>query len=422
MSTRHLCCWIFAFALATVASAQTAPKPTAKTEVKAEVIVTSGAIVAKKATPKPAWTPAPQRPRLPAITKPPAQWSPTELDPAGVRGWFSVVWSPLDRLPQTPAEWQAWIADASARNVARHEAALMRSEEIARTYAQSTRHIVRALYLLRLIAADTDAFADKSLSTHREVALRTQLAQEVQRLQPALERVDETRAAFAIAKDPKTPPLFMPKSTQHIRANTAPSRWWLAQNTLQMIHQSRYVAPLAVQTARREAATYHDLLLAGIAPHPATPTDPATTAPQPYVPYDTPIPLEDAQLTAATAPPLPVVAPPANATAQVTTETLHNDPPLHVVAAAAGIVELAATVPDLGITVIIAHPDNLYTIYSNLDSTPLATGQRVSAGETIGTPSPLTGRKRGFRFDIRHNDKPTTNPKFNPCALLQTTN
>jgi len=78
-----------------------------------------------------------------------------------------------------------------------------------------------------------------------------------------------------------------------------------------------------------------------------------------------------------------------------------------VFAAAAGTVKLAEWSAGYGNTVIIDHEDGYSTCYGHLDDIAVSGGQKVEAGEQIGTVG-ATGMATGphLHFELRIDDEP----------------
>ena len=70
---------------------------------------------------------------------------------------------------------------------------------------------------------------------------------------------------------------------------------------------------------------------------------------------------------------------------------------------AAGRVAFADTYDDHGNTVILDHGDHYYSVYSNLGSAEVRTGESVSSGGRIGVVGLGNGHGAALYFELRHN-------------------
>ncbi len=70
---------------------------------------------------------------------------------------------------------------------------------------------------------------------------------------------------------------------------------------------------------------------------------------------------------------------------------------------APGRVAFADTYDDHGITVILDHGDHYYSVYSNLGSAEVRTGESVSSGGRIGVVGAGNGHGAALYFELRHN-------------------
>jgi septal ring factor EnvC (AmiA/AmiB activator) len=70
---------------------------------------------------------------------------------------------------------------------------------------------------------------------------------------------------------------------------------------------------------------------------------------------------------------------------------------------AAGRVAFADSYDDYGITVILDHGDHYYSVYSNLGSAEVRTGESVSSGGRIGVVGAGNGHGAALYFELRHN-------------------
>lgn len=76
-----------------------------------------------------------------------------------------------------------------------------------------------------------------------------------------------------------------------------------------------------------------------------------------------------------------------------------------VVAAAAGEVALLSQTSDNKALLLIRHPDNLFTVYSNLSNVVVEKGSRVSRGQNLGMVA--SGSKEFVHFEVRVGTKST---------------
>ncbi len=70
---------------------------------------------------------------------------------------------------------------------------------------------------------------------------------------------------------------------------------------------------------------------------------------------------------------------------------------------AAGRVAFADSYDDYGITVILDHGDHYYSVYSNLGSAEVRTGESVSSGGRIGVVGLGNSHGAALYFELRHN-------------------
>lgn len=76
-----------------------------------------------------------------------------------------------------------------------------------------------------------------------------------------------------------------------------------------------------------------------------------------------------------------------------------------VVAAAEGEVALLSQTSDDKALLLIRHPDNLFTVYSNLSNVVVEKGSRVSRGQSLGVVA--SGSKEFVHFEVRVGTKST---------------
>ena len=81
-----------------------------------------------------------------------------------------------------------------------------------------------------------------------------------------------------------------------------------------------------------------------------------------------------------------------------------------VVAAADGIVALVSRATDQTVILLLRHPGNIYTVYSNIKDVPLEKGQEVSQGQLIGRVA--GGSTEFLHFEIREGTKSTDPKKY----------
>lgn len=83
-----------------------------------------------------------------------------------------------------------------------------------------------------------------------------------------------------------------------------------------------------------------------------------------------------------------------------------TDPQAEVAAVTAGSVLLSQWTPEKGYIVAIQHSDNLLSLYHNLTQSSVSVGQRVKAGELIGTTGDSSrDEKRIFEFELWSDGK-----------------
>lgn len=74
-----------------------------------------------------------------------------------------------------------------------------------------------------------------------------------------------------------------------------------------------------------------------------------------------------------------------------------------VVAVAEGVITAAEFIPGLGLTVIVDHGDHFYSVYSGLEKSKWAIGDRVKESDVIGQSGILLQTEReGLYFEMRH--------------------
>ncbi len=81
-----------------------------------------------------------------------------------------------------------------------------------------------------------------------------------------------------------------------------------------------------------------------------------------------------------------------------------------VVAAADGAVALVSPAADQTVILLLKHPQNIYTVYSNITDVPLERGQKVERGQLIGHVA--GGSKEYLHFEIREGTKSTDPEKL----------
>jgi murein DD-endopeptidase MepM/ murein hydrolase activator NlpD len=82
-------------------------------------------------------------------------------------------------------------------------------------------------------------------------------------------------------------------------------------------------------------------------------------------------------------------------------------------AVARGVVAFAGTLPEYGITVIIAHESGFETVYAHLARAEVRPGLCVDVGKEVGIEG-STGLSTGphLHFEIRHNGRPVDPAPF----------
>lgn len=102
----------------------------------------------------------------------------------------------------------------------------------------------------------------------------------------------------------------------------------------------------------------------------------------------------------------PAAPDPADATA-VFSLGLAVDKAAPVKAVAPGILAYSDGLPDLGQVAIVAHGNNMFSIYTHLSRSSQALGQEVATGETIGAPGEYpAAHGSGLSFELRFLQKP----------------
>ena len=75
-------------------------------------------------------------------------------------------------------------------------------------------------------------------------------------------------------------------------------------------------------------------------------------------------------------------------------------------AVADGSIVYADALRGFGNAVIIDHGGNYMTVYTGLSSIGRSSGQRVSAGDTVGLTGSLDSGETGLYFELRHMGRP----------------
>lgn len=354
---------------------------------------------------------------FPKIKKFPRVWRSTPGDPLGEYGWFSVAWTVTDRLPQTEKEWTLWSEDVARRRIARLQAISDRRGQLADLSYESTVQIARMLYLTSLASLDKSLFDDPLIPVLRKAALREQLKMELDDLEPAMQRYDEAR--FELAKHTDS-------SQKNCRVTLdevflpAPSQWEIIRLFDKIVNKQRVIDVKELLQAEKEIARLETAMnpqfaggrLLGM----LTPGE--TEIPPPYVPYTTMLPIDDAQL-----PSTSVNMPSMKAPKPLWVEVVAKSDKDKVVALVNGEVVYASHLEGAGVVVVVAHTDDLYSIYSNLSQAVVSVGQKIAKGDVLGVPGAVSNGNPGVRFAARKKDVPTTVTVFkeydDPQKLLQ---